>query len=223
VDRVNCCACQGESTPVRLQIFDSLTNRWEMSGTWLTEPGMNQKALSAAVCQGSLFCLTCSSKLSYSRYSLRICDLVYSLYHIGHEFWDEIKAPMPKNLLLPHLFENHGRLLMVGGLNMAGYLQGICIWELDIVKLQWVKLRIIASHIVKKISRIRMDDLFFLSSGDYVCFGFAQKGSTAIIFNIVTGLWHVLPALPRIMSVNIDRPWSNFESFLFEPRLETLI
>lgn len=223
VDRVNCYACQGESAPVTLQIFDSLTDQWEMSGTWLTEAGMSQKALSAALCQGTLFCLTCSSKLSYSRYSLRICDLVYSLYHIGREFWDEIKAPMPRNLLLPHLFENRGRLLMVGGLNMAGYLKGICIWQLDFVKLRWVKLRTIADHLVKKISRIRVDDLFFLCNGDYICFGFAQKGSKVIIFNIVTGSWRVLPALPRIMSVNVDRPWSNFDSFLFEPRLEVLI
>ncbi|CAM6095291.1 unnamed protein product [Calypogeia fissa] len=126
-------------------------------------------------------------------------------FNLEQAEWITIQAPMPDNLISPHLVGCTNRLLMVGGIKKHIAPKSIRIWELDMRSMLWKTVAIMPPSLCSKFLK---DSL----TGDFMCIGqnnliclTSYKCSQALMYDVLKKVWQWLPAYPFLSVVDIYR------------------
>ncbi|KAL2631797.1 hypothetical protein R1flu_016483 [Riccia fluitans] len=247
------------NTP-KIQIYDSVRNSWQMAGG-LRPPrprdhrrdSLDERLIfrGAAIVKGALYCLAVTSRTAHV------------LKFDGMDQWHEIGAKLPSCIIpqamgssalinavmwTPHLFENRGRLMLVGaefrkyhqrcrprygvdelvnlwrqdsferGANDVD--EGVHVWGLDEERMKWVQLHTMPHELFDHSVKYYE----FRTSGDYLHVSPWPRTEKMEMFvsNLATRCWELIKE-PPFSGDQVVKPHSLLQKHtLYEPRVAAL-
>lgn len=187
--------CQGGEYECTTEVYDSLTNSWQVTGnvckeftvriTWWTSK--------TVFSDGALYCLTSGRPYSIIAYDLKTAT------------WNEVAVPPPEFLSCSFLIQRRNRLFLVGGIGPERTCEHIYFWELKQVKgekKQWVEVEKMPHEYFQVFFKDKASsDLKCAGHGDLVYF--YKDSHTQVLlcdFSKTRTEWRWLPKCPLSMS-----------------------
>eukprot|EP00249_Psilotum_nudum_P004616 c18118_g1_i2 orf=639-1979(+) len=161
------------------QYYDSKSNSWRMSGSF------NRRV---ALVGGTVF-------LKGFLYCLTFGPVGLVAYNVEEGSWHEVQVTMPPSLTCPHVIENRGQLMVVGGLEESGTLKSIGIWQLDMANKSWVEVQRMPDHFFRKLFKAARGNFFCVGHGGLICFNH-NHSSHILMFDMTNQRWWWLSPCP---------------------------
>nr|DAD39580.1 TPA_asm: hypothetical protein HUJ06_013903 [Nelumbo nucifera] len=167
------------------EVYDSRTQRWEHHCRSQLEFLQFWYEVHAIWHDGFFYCL--ATPLNTSQGYRLIA------YDMGKREWTDLNVKMPAgDLRCPSLLICRGKLLLAGKIVEDYLIRSVCIWELNMESMRWVKVEEMPDEVLKKIHSPHSVLIQCQGHGDLVCFS-THRGWQSIIYNLAERTWHWLP------------------------------
>ncbi|KAL5714558.1 hypothetical protein ACHQM5_016502 [Ranunculus cassubicifolius] len=145
-------------------------------------------------------------------------------YDMEKRVWIDLNVKMPfGDIRCPSLLICQGKLNLAGKIVEDYLIKSICIWELSMEKLRWVKVVEMPDEVLKKIHSPHSVLIQCQGYGDLMCFS-THRGWQSIIYNFSDRTWLWLPEndiCGRSKSQAMGR--NNLVGLLYEPSLSARV
>ncbi|KAL3675423.1 hypothetical protein R1sor_025371 [Riccia sorocarpa] len=195
------------SSDLTTEVYNSTTRKWRVIRS---RPPRHHFQTNAVYCNGNLY----SAGFS-----------VIMVYNVEKETWREMRGPpvtQHTNLIMPHICECRGRLLMVEVVSERFTMKTVSIWENeqaggDGSEGEWVKIDSMPEHLLGEVIAMSNSRFFnYFSHDDLLYFIIARREILA--YSLSKRTWRWLPTCPFIQGFA-----QRFAAFAFHPRLEACV
>ncbi|KAL2607768.1 hypothetical protein R1flu_026341 [Riccia fluitans] len=189
------------------EVYDSTTRKWRVIRS---RPPRHHFQTNAVYCNGNLY----SAGFS-----------VIMVYDVEKEIWREMRGPpvtQHTNLIMPHICECRGRLLMVEVVSEGFTMRRVFIWEndqksRDLPDGVWVKIDSMPDHLLGEVIAMSNSRFFnYFGHEDLLYFIIARREILA--YSLTNRTWKWLPTCPFVQGFA-----QRFAAFAFHPRLEACV
>ncbi|KAF9599795.1 hypothetical protein IFM89_001741 [Coptis chinensis] len=197
------------------EVYDSRTGVWEQHSCSEEEFLFFWYEVHAIWHDGFFYCL--ATPLNTSQGYRLIA------YDMEKRVWIDLNVKMPfGDIRCPSLLICKGKLYLAGKIVEDYLIKSICIWELDMDKLKWVKVVEMPDEVLKKIHSPHSVLIQCQGYGDLMCFS-THRGWQSIIYNFTERTWHWLPENDLCGRSKSQVGRNNLVGLLYEPSLSARV
>ncbi|EFJ17613.1 hypothetical protein SELMODRAFT_114553 [Selaginella moellendorffii] len=190
---------------ITTEVYESGLDTWRMTSSM---PRGADPLLGTITCNGVLYSWCCDPDglVAYDTYK---------------DTWSLIQTPTPDSLVSNTILESRGRIMMVGGLQEGNITSAICVWLLNVERMEWVEVDKMPESLCQEFLG---DRTYFMCVGtnDVVLLyiGGGLRDMPMLLYDLAERQWSRVPdcTLPdeRLIDGLID-------GISFEPRLDILV
>ncbi|KAJ7558510.1 hypothetical protein O6H91_04G043700 [Diphasiastrum complanatum] len=188
---------QSDASDLTTKVYGSSTDSWMGCDSALPH-GSHQ---SGVVCNGNLYLVGKDP-----------AKVVAFDFQLG--VWTEIQPPIPDRIIRPYLFERHGQLMIVGGVDNIWTRtrlpnpESIGLWKLDQALKAWVEVERLPKLLCEEFRKwINFDSFRCIGQHDILYLTCTNHGRDVMAYDISNRTWKWLPESPRLVDYHGRPRW----------------
>ncbi|KAJ7527282.1 hypothetical protein O6H91_16G046500 [Diphasiastrum complanatum] len=190
---------------MKTEVYDSRQNNWKVTGDL---PPKTLLRRDTVYWNGVLYLLTAE-------------PFTLLAYDFAKGTWSKVPASLPGSLTFSSLIVSHNVLFLAGGIGRNGISKFICIWRLEVARMEWKEVHRMPDMICKRflalcyhnyehISCVGQADLIYIS-----CYTWPE----AVVYRASQRSWRSVPRCPELPT----RSSFGFNWFHFDPNYDVSV